>query len=127
MDPKLRRRQITTTITGWLAIGVGLAFCEQFLWKGIWSVTLIVWWGYLGISALMLLRLLIHSWASRWSKGSLGVVWIFVGLGLMLLWARPILLRVGDSLLINFRPEVHLQLDAAFHGSSPIAEVNSGT
>lgn len=106
MDPKLRRRQITSTIVGWLVIGIGLAVCEQLVWNGMWSVTLVVWWGYLGVSALMLLRLLIHSWASRWSRGSLGIVWVFAGLSFMLLWARPLLVQAGELLLLNFRPEI---------------------
>ncbi|MFT5433726.1 MAG: hypothetical protein ACI9OJ_004434 [Myxococcota bacterium] len=127
MDPKLRRRQITTTLVGWLAIGIGLAICEQLVWDGMWSVTLVVWWGYLGVSALMLLRLLIHSWASRWSRGSLGIVWAFVGLGLMLLWARPLLVQAGDVLLLNFRPEILVGAPPFPHGSQGMAEVTFGT
>ena len=127
MDPILRRRQITATITGWLSIGIVLALCERWVWSGVWSVTLIVWWGYLGISVLMLLRLLIHSWASRWSRGSLGVVWIFVGMALLLLWARPLFVRAGDDLLLYFRPKVQVETQPQFDGSPIAGNIASGT
>ncbi len=127
MDPILRRRQITTTLTGWLLIGVSLALCEVWIWNGLWSVTLVVWWGYLIVSVLMLLRLLIHSWASRWSQASMGVVWIFVGAGLLLLWARPIFVRVGDQLILNLRPETRVEFPVAPDGPPPALEIASGT
>lgn len=127
MDPKLRRRQITTTVTAWLAMGVTLALCERLVWPGMWSVTLVVWWGYLIISVLMLLRLLIHSWASRWSSSSLGVVWTFVGLGLVLLWSRPILARVGDALILNSRSDVEVHEPAVQDGPTAIRSLAPGT
>lgn len=123
----LRRRQIATTITGWLCFGAILALCERWVWDGVWSVTLVVWWGYLSISALMLLRLLIHSWASRWSRASLGVVWMFVGLALLLLWSRPLLVHAGDTLMLHLRPEVRVDDPANLDGPSDIAPVASGT
>lgn len=127
MDPILRRRQITTTLTGWLLIGILLAVCERWIWNGLWSVTLVVWWGYLIISVLMLLRLLIHSWASRWSKASLGVVWIFVGAALLLLWVRPIFVRAGDQLILNFRPETQVEIPVITDGPPTAPDIASGT
>lgn len=123
----LRRRQITTTITGWLCFGAILALCERWVWDGVWAVTLVVWWGYLSISALMLLRLLIHSWASRWSRASLGVVWMFVGLALLLLWSRPLLVHAGDSMMLHLRPEVRVDDPVEVDGPADIAPVASGT
>ncbi len=127
MDPILRRRQITTTLTGWLLIGIFLAVCERWVWNGLWSVTLVVWWGYLIVSALMLLRLLIHSWASRWSKSSLGVVWVFIGAALLLLWVRPIFVRAGDQLILNFRPEIQVEIPVIRDGPSRAPDLTSGT
>ena len=58
-----------------------LAFSEHWLWPGAWSLTLVVWWAYLILTAILLSRLLIESWASRWSASSRG-------LGLALSFAR---------------------------------------
>jgi len=117
---------MTATLTGWLLTGVVLAICEQVFWNGAWAITLIVWWGYLTVSVLMLLRLLIHSWASKWSRASLGVVWMFVGLGLFLVWARPLVVRAGDSLLLHQRPQT-LGVPSAPDGSTAERDLTLGT
>jgi len=107
----VRHSRVLPRILGWLGIGVLLAFSERWLWTNVWSVTLVVWWAYLILTAALLTQLLIDSWAARWSARSRSVVWVFLLLAVLLLWARPLMVHAGEALLFQERGLLRIVLE----------------
>lgn len=98
MDGVRTRARQLPAILGWLTTGILLALLERWLWPDVWGLTLVVWWAYLTLTAVVLVRLLIESWASRWSPSSRGLVWLFLLLGVLLLWAHPLITSAGKTI-----------------------------
>lgn len=87
-----------------MILTVALAFGQTWLWSSAWSVTLIVWWAYLILSLILLLRLLTMPRSRPRQGAGRTLVWSLIALAALLWWSGPLLLQMGESLVRHLRP-----------------------
>ncbi len=96
-------------ILAWLILGIALGFGQKWMWPSVWSLTLLVWWAYLILTVVLLLRLLTLP-PSRSPRAAVrSLVWTLVALAAVLWWSHPLLVRVGEDVLRLLRPATVVQ------------------
>ena len=97
------RRGLTPGILAWLGLGIVLAIGQNLLWRDVWSMVLFVWWAYLILTVVVLLRLLMQSRMFGVRANPASLLWTLAVIAALLWWWRPLWSQMGEELIDQFR------------------------